>query len=133
LQVEAGAQLKFRESGTLPCQGVVPQLGLGPSVLAKWRCMTLSEIRAQREVLLGIASRHGARNLRLFGSAVRGIAGRDSDIDLLVDLEPGRTLLDLGGLLMEIQGVVGARVDVALERMLRPELRVQVLRETVPL
>jgi uncharacterized protein len=95
--------------------------------------MTLSEIRAQREVLLGIASRHGARNVRLFGSAARGTAGRDSDIDLLVDLEPGRTLLDLGGLLMEIQGVVGARVDVALERMLRPELRVQVLRETVPL
>ena len=82
--------------------------------------MTLSEIRAQREVLLGIASRHGARNVRLFGSAARGTAGRDSDIDLLVDLEPGRTLLDLGGLLMEIQGVVGARVDVALERMLRP-------------
>jgi uncharacterized protein len=80
--------------------------------------MTLSEIHAQREVLLGIASRHGARNLRLFGSAVRGIAGRDSDIDLLVDLEFGRTLLDLGGLLMEIQGVVGARVDVAPERML---------------
>ena len=95
--------------------------------------MTLSEIRAQTEVLLCIASLHGARNLRLFGSTARGTAGRDSDIDLLVDLEPGRTLLDLGGLLMEIQGVVGARVDVALERMLRPELRVQVLRETVPL
>lgn len=87
--------------------------------------MTIGEIRAQREVILGVASRHGARNVRLFGSTARGTSGSNSDVDLLVDLEPGRTLLDLGGLLMEMQSVIGARVDVANDRMLRPEIRDQ--------
>ena len=95
--------------------------------------MTLSEIRAQREVIIGIASRHGARNVRLFGSTARGTSGSDSDIDLLVDLEPGRTLLDLGGLLVEMQNVIGTRIDVAMARMLRPEIRSQVLSEAIPL
>jgi predicted nucleotidyltransferase len=95
--------------------------------------MTLSEIRAQRAVILGIASRHGARNVRLFGSTARGTSSSDSDVDLLVDLEPGRTLLDLGGLLMDMQGVIGTRVDVAIDRMLRPEVRLQVLSEAIPL
>ena len=95
--------------------------------------MTLSEIRAQRQVLPGIASRHGARNVRFFGSTACRTSGSDSNVDLLVDLEPGRTLLDPGGLLMEIPGVVGARVDVATERMLRPDIRLQVLRDAVPL
>ena len=85
--------------------------------------MTLSEIRAQRQVLPGIASRHAARNVRLFGSTACGTSGSDSDVDLLVDLEPGRTLLDPGGLLTEITGAVGARADVATERMLRPDIR----------
>jgi predicted nucleotidyltransferase len=95
--------------------------------------MTLSEIRAQREVILGIASRHGARNVRLFGSVARGTSGSGSDVDLLVDLEPGRTLLDLGGLLMEMQISIGVRVDVALDRMLRPDVRDQALSEAIPL
>ncbi len=95
--------------------------------------MTLDQIRARREVILGIASRHGARNVRLFGSIARGTSRSDSDVDLLVDLEPGRTLLDLGGLLMEVQGALDARVDVAIDRMLRPEFRVQVLSEAIPL
>jgi len=95
--------------------------------------MTLSEIRAQREVILSIASRHGAQNVRLFGSTARGTSCSDSDIDLLVDLEPGRTLLDLGGLLIEMQGVIGTRVDVAIDRILRPEVRVRVLSEAIPL
>ena len=95
--------------------------------------MTLREIRAQREVILGIAARHGARNIRVFGSTARGTSDGSSDIDLLVDLEPGRTLLDLGGLLMDVQSVINARIDVATERMLRPEIRVRALSEAVPL
>ncbi len=95
--------------------------------------MTLSEIRAQREAILRVASRHGAHNVRLFGSTARGTARTDSDIDLLVDLEPGRTLLDLGGMSIEMQGVIGARVDVAIDRILRPEVRVQILSEAIPL
>jgi predicted nucleotidyltransferase len=93
--------------------------------------MTLNELRAQRDVILTIASRHGASNVRLFGSTARGTSSAHSDVDLLVDLEPGRTLLDLGGLLMEVQSAIGARVDVALDRMLRPDVRLQVLREAI--
>ena len=95
--------------------------------------MTLAEIRMHRELILGIASRHGARNLRVFGSTARGTSNAASDVDLLVDLEPGRTLLDLGGLLMDLQSAISAHVDVATERMLRPEARVQVLKEALPL
>jgi hypothetical protein len=95
--------------------------------------MTLNEVRAHRDIILGIASRHGARNIRVFGSTARGTATRSSDVDLLVDLEPGRTLLDLGGLLMDVQSATGLRVDVAMERMLRPDARAQALEEAVPL
>ena len=56
----------------------------------------------KREETLLIAGRYGARNVRVFGSVARDEAGRDSDIDVLVDLEPGRSLFDLGGLLMEL-------------------------------
>lgn len=95
--------------------------------------MTLKEIRAYREVILGIASRHGATNVRVFGSTARGTATVSSDVDLLVDLEPGRTLLDLGGLLMDVQSAISLRVDVAMERMLRPEVRTRAVQEAVPL
>ena len=99
----------------------------------EWRRMNLGEIRARRDVILAIASRHGARNVRVFGSTVRGTATESSDLDLLVDLEPGRTLLDLGGLLMDVQDATGVHVDVAMERMLRPDVRLRVMEEAVPL
>jgi len=103
------------------------------ALLAQYSDMTLNEVRAHRDIILGIASRHGARNIRVFGSTARGTATRSSDVDLLVDLEPGRTLLDLGGLLMDVQSATGLRVDVAMERMLRPDARAQALEEAVPL
>jgi uncharacterized protein len=93
--------------------------------------MTFDQIHAQREIILHLAARHGARNVRVFGSAARGTANDSSDIDLLVDLEPGRTLLDLGGLLMDVQNAIGVRVDIAMERMLRPEVRARALEEAV--
>lgn len=95
--------------------------------------MTLDEIRERREIILAVASRHGASNIRVFGSTARGTSNPDSDVDLLVDLESGRTLFDLGGLLMDLQQTLGRRVDVALARMLRPEIRSRVLREAVAL
>lgn len=95
--------------------------------------MTLDEIRTHRDVILGIASRHGARNIRVFGSTARGTATGGSDVDLLVDLESGRTLLDLGGLLMDVQNAISLRVDIAMERMLRPEVRARAVKEAVPL
>jgi len=96
--------------------------------------MNLNEIIQQkREEILGIAAKYGAYNVRLFGSVVRGEADEDSDIDILVDMESGRSLLDLGGLLMELQELLQCRVDVVTERGLRSRLRDQVLAEAQPL
>jgi predicted nucleotidyltransferase len=85
----------------------------------------------KRTDILRLASRHGAHNVRLFGSAARGEADALSDIDILVDLEPGRSLLDLGGLLMDLQELLGCPVDVVTEKGLRPRIRERVLREAV--
>ncbi len=96
--------------------------------------MTLQELRAsKRDEILRIAARRGARNVRVFGSVARGENDAASDIDFLVDLEPGRTLSDLGGLLMELQEALGAPVDIATERGLRARIRARVLAEAVPL
>ncbi|MBI4786362.1 MAG: nucleotidyltransferase family protein [Chloroflexi bacterium] len=86
-----------------------------------------------REKILGIAARRGARKIRVFGSVARGDADAQSDIDFLVELEPGRSLLDLGGLLMDLQGLLGRRVDVVTEKGLRQRIRRRVLKEAVPL
>ena len=76
---------------------------------------------------------HGARNIRVFGSVARGEADEKSDIDFLVEMEPGRSLLDLGGLLMDLQEVLGRDVDVVTERGLNPRIRDRVLKEAVAL
>lgn len=86
-----------------------------------------------REAILRIAREHGAINVRIFGSVARGEAGPESDVDFLVDLEPGRSLFDLGALLMDLQELLGCRVDVATAAGLRPAIRVTVLKEAVPL
>ena len=71
--------------------------------------------------------------MRIFGSVARGEAGPGSDVDLLVDLEPGRSLLDLGGLLMDLQGLLGVEVDVVTPRGLKPRTAKRILAESVPL
>ncbi len=73
-----------------------------------------------------------AREVRVFGSVARGEADRESDIDFLVELETGRSLLDLGGLQMELESLLGRRVDVVTERGLKARIRERVLREAVP-
>ena len=96
--------------------------------------MTLTELRqTRRDEILGAAAAFGAHNVRVFGSVVRGDSKERSDIDFLVDLETGRSLMDLGGLLMTLRELLGQRVDVATEQMLRPHLRERVLAEAVPL
>ncbi len=87
----------------------------------------------RREDIVRAAARHGAHNVRVFGSAARGETTQGSDLDLLVDLEPGRSLLDLGALLMDLQELLGCRVDVVTERGLRERIRDRVLREARPL
>ena len=96
--------------------------------------MTLEDLRrTRRDQILRIAASHGARNVRVFGSAARGDASPTSDIDLLVDLDADRTLMDLGGLLVELQELLQARVDVATVAMLRPKVRERALADAVPL
>jgi len=80
-----------------------------------------------------VAAKHGARNVRLFGSVSRGEAGSQSDVDILVDLEPGRSLLDLGGLLMDLEDLLGRKVDVVTEQGLHWYIRDKVLKEAVRL
>jgi len=90
-------------------------------------------LKAHRDEILRLAARHGANNVRVFGSRARGQADRDSDVDFLVDLEEGRSLLDLGGLLMDLQDLLGRRVDVVTENGLHWYIRDRVLNEAVPL
>jgi prevent-host-death family protein len=97
------------------------------------RPVPLEWLKAKREEILRIASRYGARNVRIFGSAARGQAAPTSDVDFLVDLEPGRSLLDLGGLLDELQSLLGRPVDVVTPTTLRDHIRQTVLQEAVPL
>ena len=94
--------------------------------------MTLHELKARREAILAIAGRYGARNLRVFGSVVPGEADAASDVDFLVELEPGRSLFDLGGLLMDLQEYLHCKVDVLTPAMLKPRVRERVLREATP-
>lgn len=95
--------------------------------------MDIEDIRSRRDEILRIAAHHGARHLRVFGSVARGEADERSDIDFLVELEQGRSLLDLGGLLMDLQDLLGRRVDVLTERGLKARIRDRVLGEAVPL
>jgi uncharacterized protein len=96
--------------------------------------MSLREsLQAKREEILSAAARHGASNVRIFGSVARGEAGPESDVDVLVDLEPGRSLLDHAALLLELEELLGCQVDVVTERGLRSRFRERVLREAVPL
>ncbi|MBA3439394.1 MAG: nucleotidyltransferase family protein [Pyrinomonadaceae bacterium] len=95
--------------------------------------MRTEELMKKREEILRIAAQHGAQNVRIFGSTARGEAEEDSDVDVLVDLEAGRSLFDLGGLLMELQDLLGRKVDVVTEKGLRTRIRDRVLREAVPL
>lgn len=94
---------------------------------------TAELLKEKRTEILDLAARHGARNLRVFGSVARGDARPDSDVDFVVDMEPGRSLLDLGGLLMDLQALLGCRVDVVTERGLKERIRARVLQEAVPL
>jgi uncharacterized protein len=96
--------------------------------------MSLNELlEEKREDILRIAAKRGAYNVPVFGSVARGQDDSKSDIDLLVDLEPGRSLFDLGGLLMDLQELLDHKVDVVTERGLRERIRERVLKEAVPL
>ena len=93
----------------------------------------LEFIGTKRGEIIALAQRHGATDIRVFGSAARGEDGPSSDIGFLVKLEPGRSLLDLGALLMALKALLGREVDVVTEQGLRPRLRPRVLQEARPI
>ena len=96
--------------------------------------MGINELLGQKRVeILSLAAKYGASDIRIFGSVARGTADTDSDIDFLVDLEPGRSLFDLGGLLTDLQQLLGCNVDVITPAGLRPKIRRRVLEEAVAL
>ena len=90
-------------------------------------------LQAKREDILRIAAKYGARNVRLFGSRARGDARADSDADFLVDMPSGCSLLDVGRLMMDLQDVLGCKVDVVEPQGLHWYIRDRVLKEAVPL
>jgi uncharacterized protein len=94
---------------------------------------TLNELRSRRDEIIEIARVRGASRIRVFGSVARGDTTEASDVDFLVDLEPDRNLLDLGGLLMDLQDLLQRDVDVVTERGLRPRVATRVLADAVEL
>ena len=93
----------------------------------------LSELRRRRAEILEVAAARGARRVRVFGSVARGETSETSDVDFLVDLDEGRSLFDLGGLLMDLQELLGCEVDVTTEAGLRPRVAERVMADAVDL
>ena len=93
---------------------------------------SIDDLARVREQILAVAARHGAGNVRVFGSVARGEADAASDIDFLVDFEPGRSLLDLAALLVDLEDLLGHPVDVVTEPGLKARIRKRVLAEAVP-
>jgi predicted nucleotidyltransferase len=96
--------------------------------------MTVEELLAQkRDEILQLAVSRGAHNVRVFGSVARGEGRDDSDIDLLVDVESGRSLLDIVGLWLDLQELLGRKVDLLTEGGINRHLREKILAEARPL
>jgi predicted nucleotidyltransferase len=95
--------------------------------------VSLADVRVRRDEILRIAARYGASDLRLFGSVVRGQARPTSDLDLLVRLDEGRSLLDHIALIQDLEDALGCHVDVVNERVLHRAIRDRVLAEALPL
>lgn len=107
--------------------------GLTRHILGSMAGTTLTELRDRRNEIIEIARARGASRVRVFGSVARGEATEVSDVDFLVDLEPDRSLFDLGGLLMDLQDLLQRNVDVVTERGLRPRVAQRVLADAIEL
>lgn len=95
--------------------------------------LSLESLKANRAKILALAEKYGASNVRVFGSVARGEAHVDSDVDFLIDLEPGRSLLDHIGFKQELEDLLGRSVDVATPKMLHECIKDKVLQDARPL
>jgi predicted nucleotidyltransferase len=99
----------------------------------QWVMVTLETLqREKRTEIVRLGEKYGARNIRVFGSVVRGDNHAASDVDLLVDMDQDRTLFDLAGFVADVQDLLDAKVDVVTPGGLR-YLRERVLSEAVPI
>jgi len=94
---------------------------------------TLDALRRRRDEILALAARHGARKVRVFGSLARNESREESDVDFVVEFEPGRSLLDHGELILDLQDSLGCKVDVVSEHGMRDRFRAHVGSEAIPL
>lgn len=96
--------------------------------------LTLEQLRRERKTeILRLAGLHGCRNVRVFGSVATGGNRPDSDLDLLVDMEPGRTLFDLAAFIVDLNDALQIEVDAHDSRCIHPYIRDRVFAEAVPL
>ncbi|MEO0488242.1 MAG: nucleotidyltransferase family protein [Cyanobacteria bacterium J06659_2] len=93
----------------------------------------LDQLRARKPDILMLATKYGASNIRVFGSVVRGEANEESDIDFLVDLEPGRSLLEHIGLMQDLEDLLERSVDVVEADTLHELIRDRVLKDAIAL
>ncbi len=94
---------------------------------------SLDALREKKADILQSARKYGASNIRIFGSLARGEADEKSDIDFLIDLAPGRSLLELAGFIAALQEITGSRVDVVPSDCIKTRIREKVLREAIAL
>ncbi len=90
-------------------------------------------LKSKKQDIIEIAKKHGAYNIRIFGSVARHTAGEDSDIDFLIDIGPNTSFFFPGGLIADLEKLLGKKVDIATERSLKPRIRETVLKEAVSL
>ena len=91
------------------------------------------DVIRRKDMIQHIATVHGAQKIRLFGSVIRGEERPESDLDLLVEFEPGRSLIDHIGLIQDLQDLLNLKIDVVTEKGLNTHIRDQILKEAIPL
>jgi uncharacterized protein len=94
--------------------------------------MGIEEIAKHKNQILALAAKHGASNVRIFGSMANGTANENSDVDFLVELQEGRSLFDMGGLLMDLQALLHRKVDITTEKGLHWYIKDRIIGEARP-